>query len=323
MISESIELHRVQPKREENNHMRATYHFGRVRKDGAVYSSKHNDRNYESANTVPFPEKTKDNLYYQLYKDKGENLTFEEAEKKFYEENFSEKILLQNRKNEKAGHKERNKSIDDLLQSPKTCPEEIIIQVGNSDSHIDKKTLTNVINEQFHWLRKEYPNFQILDMAIHMDEYTPHAHVRGVWIAHDKNGHAYPSQTGAFKEMGLEAPNSARKRDRFNNPKQIYTERSRANFEAICRNHGIDITTDRLEASEVGLEQLEYKRRREAKKLEQIEENVNKIAPIWDNMKKEGAEMFGKALSVMGKKEVVEDIADRLDVNLDDYDIEL
>lgn len=73
---------------------RLTNHNGRKGKDG-VYNPKHNDRNYniEHSRNID-PSKTANNKTWHCYPE--ENLTFEEAEKKFYEENFSSYLTQKN-----------------------------------------------------------------------------------------------------------------------------------------------------------------------------------------------------------------------------------
>ena len=60
--------------------MRLTSHNGRVDSSG-----RHNDRNFESNPEHIVAEKTEANITWNWC---GDELTFEDGEKKFYEENF-------------------------------------------------------------------------------------------------------------------------------------------------------------------------------------------------------------------------------------------
>ena len=72
--------------------MRGTTHNGRAGKDGA-YSVKHNDRNFDIENAPHInPEKMSDNWYWHCYQKDCPELTFEQVEKKFYEDNFIESL---------------------------------------------------------------------------------------------------------------------------------------------------------------------------------------------------------------------------------------
>ena len=73
--------------------MRCTHHSQRTQKSGKAFSSKHNDRNFESNPEHIVKDRTESNITWNWC---GDSLTFDEGEKKFYEENFEEQLIATN-----------------------------------------------------------------------------------------------------------------------------------------------------------------------------------------------------------------------------------
>ena len=95
-----------------------------ARKDA---SGKHNDRNFNlSAASYIDPEKCKDNKYWTYAG--SHDLSFMDLEKEFYKQHFSDHIKEQNKKNIKARHKERNKTIEQYRKAKLTRPEDKCIK---------------------------------------------------------------------------------------------------------------------------------------------------------------------------------------------------
>ncbi len=248
--------------------MRVTAHNGRVNKDGTAYCVKHNDRRFDLSHAPHIDaDRTADNRYWHCYQNSAPEMSLADAERTYYAEHFSAGIGMQNARNEQARHPERNKTIDDLLKNPRTCPEETILQIGKIDAHVSARVLWECAVEQINWERERYPQRRVLDIALHMDESTPHIHVRAVWVAHDCVGNEIVSQNKALDEMRVGLPDASKPKDRHNNPKMTYTRAAREHLVGVCRAHGIEIETDPLEASKRGLELTEYKRRREEERL--------------------------------------------------------
>ena len=77
---------------------RITYHNGRGNKQG-VYSVKHNDRQFDIAKAEHIKaEESEKNIYWHCYKTSNPELSFEEAELKYYKEHFSNYIEVRNAK---------------------------------------------------------------------------------------------------------------------------------------------------------------------------------------------------------------------------------
>ena len=137
------------------------------------------------------------------------------------------------------------------------------------------------------WEQKTFPNVQILDVALHVDEEgAPHMHERKVWIGHDKTGNAVVGQTKALLEMGISAPNPEKKYNRYNNPKITYTRMIRENLLDICREHGLEVEEHPKEASRNGLSLEEYKTRQEMAKLAEITNEIEKANICYAKLKK-------------------------------------
>lgn len=254
--------------------MRLTMHNGRAGKNG-TYSSKHPDRNFniENADHID-PEREKNNFYNHCYKKQHPDMTFEEAEKKFYEQNFSESLQARNEKNIAARHPERVIDMDTYRTAKRTCPEEQIIQIGRKDQTIEPELLKKIAQEQMKWESENFPNFKILDYALHTDETTPHIHKRGVWVAHDEHGQLTVGQSKALAEMRLSAPDPTKKYSKHNNAKMTYTKLCREHLEQLCIDHGLDIETTPKEHSKTGLSLEEYKARQEQDKALQAQREV-------------------------------------------------
>lgn len=263
--------------------MRLTIHNARAGKDG-VFSPKHNDRNFNPENSEHIdPERSKDNTYWHYYHSESPQMTFEDVEKRFYSETFTEALEAQNGRHRKARHKERIKTMDEYRKSEKTCPEESIYQVGKVGDTIDPELFKKIFIEQINWEMETYPNMKVLDYAIHNDEQgASHAHVRRVWIAESDDG-AIVSQGKALKAMGIERPDINKKKTRDNNPKKAITQQIRNHCIKVCESYGVEIEKEPQDASKSGLDLITYKANQEKAKAskakeeaEQAEDSKNK-----------------------------------------------
>ncbi|WP_346688054.1 hypothetical protein [uncultured Cloacibacillus sp.] len=277
--------------------MRATSHNARTGKDG-TFSAKHNDRNFDLNNAEHInKEKTSQNITGEWTRT---GISFEESEKKFYEEHFRKFLDFQNAKYQKNRNKRDQKTMDEYRRSPRTCPEETIYQIGKKDDTISPQLLSNIVAKQIAWEAKNFPNVKILNYALHTDEQgAPHVHVRKVWLAHDKAGNLRVNQNGALEEMGIERPDLSKPQNRYNNAKMIYTRDCRQHLIAVCRSYGVEIETVPLEKSKTGLSIDEYKARQEQEKLERAKAEAEKIK---EDLKQQTDELI-KRESDLAKKE--------------------
>lgn len=139
--------------------MKLTRHNGRSGKNG-TYNPRHNDRRFNVENSEHIDaERAKKNVYWDCYrgvtffesreKDEEYDFSFEEVERIYYNEHYSDHIEAQNARNEKTRHIERNRTVEDLLKNKKTCPEETIYQIGNIDETVSPEELLIVAGTFF------------------------------------------------------------------------------------------------------------------------------------------------------------------------------
>lgn len=133
--------------------------------------------------------------------------TFADAEKLYYKLYYTDFVEKQNARNAKIRHTERNRNIEDLLTSKKTCPEESIYQLGTLESHASPKKLFQIATEFMDEFRERFgKHVHILDWALHLDEGTPHIHERHVFDCENKYGEIAPQQEKALEALGFELP---------------------------------------------------------------------------------------------------------------------
>lgn len=254
--------------------MRGTSHNGRVGKNG-TYSPKHNDRNFDvdSAEHID-PDRVDDNWYWHRYQSEEPEMTFEQAESKFYEDNFTDSLNAKNERYRASGHKDRMKSMDEYRENRLSCPEETLLQVGKTGKTIDPDLLRRICIEHINWEINTFPNVKVLDVALHVDEEgAPHMHERKVWVAHSSDG-LIVGQAKALEEMGIDRPHPEKKKDRYNNPKTTYTAMCREHFLEVCKQHGLELELEPDKTSKRGLELEEYKRQQEQEKAEQARQEA-------------------------------------------------
>ncbi len=260
--------------------MRVTTHNGRAGKDGA-YSVKHNDRKFDTGNSEHIDSSlTSQNQEWKFDTETiGESGSFEEHEQKFYEYYFSSALEQRNDRARQSRHMERVQTMEQYRKNKRACPEETILQIGCAGNTVDASVLKAVCEEYMQWHMKTYPNVKLLDAALHVDEpnAAPHLHLRRVWTVADSEGNLSVSQSKALEQLGIERPNPQKKRDRYNNPKVVFTQQCRDKFIEICEKYGIAVEHTPLEPSKSGLSHDEYIRQQEQAKTEQVRAELAKL----------------------------------------------
>ena len=262
--------------------MRATIHNGRTSTLGA-FTPKHNDRSFNINHAEHInPERVKLNRYWNWT---GKEITFEDAERAFYEKHIRQHLDAQNARYRAQRHAERVKSMDEYRRSPQTCPEEVILQIGKLGDTIPADMMARIIQEQINWEQQTFPGVRVLDVALHMDEQgAPHIHERRAWVYTDKDGNTAISQNKSLEQMGVELPNPDRPRGRFNNRKQTFSKRCREHLLQICREHGLEIEEIPQEKSKSGRTLEDYqageaeKRAADAERRRQFSERAAESA---------------------------------------------
>lgn len=285
--------------------MRLTAHNGRSGKHG-VYSAKHNDRNFTSE--AEHIDKTKNslNVFWHRYSKTDPDLTFEDAEKRFYEDHFQTALDKMNAKAVACRHRDRIKTMDQYRQSKKSCPEEEIIQIGCKDNTVDNKLLWTIVAEQIQWEMLQFPQYKVLDVALHMDEEgAPHIHKRGVWVAHDIDGVEIVGQAKALEEMGVKKPDPEKKQGRYNNPKMTYTRLCREHLFELAKKHGLNLEKAPKEHSRAGLSLEEYKANQEIAKAMQAQKDYEDIKSTTVSMQNTYCALQKEIKDLQQKKETL------------------
>lgn len=239
--------------------MRMTIHNGRAGKNG-TYSPKHNDRQFDTSRAEHIdPERMPGNVYWNWT---GKNITFEDAEKAFYEEHCREHLDAVNQRHREQRHPERVRDMDAYRTARQTCPEETLLMIGNKDEHLPPKTLRAICEELKDWEEKQIPGLKILNMALHVDEQgAPHIHMRRAWIYRDENNVESIAQSKALQAAGIPLPHPDKPAGRHNNRKQTFSAIERQALYEICREYGIEslLEMQPREKSRSGREFEDYK----------------------------------------------------------------
>lgn len=289
--------------------MRLTFHNGKTHKNGKVYSTKHNDRNFDVNNAKHIKnDKTQQNInvnFGDIYKIKGfENLSNEAVELLLYEQLFKKALDKQNAKYLKNRQKSRIKTINQLYKGKNTSPEETIFQIGNLENSITPELLHTIFCEYLDWHRQTFPNCFILNYNLHQDEQgAPHIHFRKVWVAKNGNGDYVPSMTKCLAQMGIKP--SGIKKDQNNekitkyfNSQITYTKMNREFIFELCKKYNLNLEKEPKEKSLVGktltqfqiendlafLDNLRLKKKKEIKDLEEKVKKIKNIGIEYQNL---------------------------------------
>lgn len=247
--------------------MRLTFHSGRKDRSGL-----HNDRNFDLSYAKHIDvAKIKEDKYWTYTGEKNKALY--EIEMDYYAEHFQKYIDSQNYRNDIAGHSERNRTLKRYYKSEYTRPEDLIVQIGNRKEHIEPEKLWQCALEyqkRFNEIFGEH--CKILTMALHVDEATPHVHIRRVWSYEDENKHERIGQSKALEKLGIQPLDPTKEVDRNNNAKITFSQQDRTLFKQICLEKSIELEPDQP-AKRPHLSVEEYKEA--AKEMEELERTIN------------------------------------------------
>ena len=206
-------------------------------------------------------------------------MTFTEIEKAYYFEHYGDHVDAQNERNVKGGHAERNRTTDDVLRNNKTCPKESVLQLGNIDCSVPPEVLAKVVAEFFEEFEKRYSSHvHILDWALHMDEATPHVHVRQVYDALNQYGELCPQQEKALEELGFELPDPTKKKGRFNNRKMSFDAECRKLFLDIGQKNGVELEYEPIYGGASYLEKQDYIIEKQKQQIAELQANLDSIS---------------------------------------------
>lgn len=257
--------------------MKATYHNGRATKDGLVFNANHNTNHKTRGEQKHIDhEKTMENVVWardinninspKLIRQIG-SFDAKSYELQFYKERYGAARERKNQDYIKSGHKADVRTMEQVIESKKTAPLETVFQIGKEGEHVSPEQLESIFKSFTVWMQQQYGNnLDILDVALHVDEATPHIHSRCVLYGRDKDGNRDINQTAAFKELGIERPDLTKKQGKYNCPLMTFTERNREKFYEICEEYGIGIDKEVKSKSQKHLDILEYKTQQEEEK---------------------------------------------------------
>lgn len=231
----------------EGERLRVSQHSGRQG------SAKHNDRSFlrdksdawrqEHAPHID-PERTDDNVVWTW---NGTD-DVETSEREWYSETYRDALERTNERYRHEGHSDRCKTSDDLYNGRLTRPEEMILQVGKQTDRIDphqlKAAVDRYIDRLDAWNAAHGNHMHILSIALHVDESSPHLHIRRVWDYTDRDGLTRLGQAKALEAAGVELPDPSKPVGRYNNRKMSFDGMARSWWQECCREQGWDIETE-------------------------------------------------------------------------------
>lgn len=233
-------------------------------------SASHNDRTFDLSKAEHIDQaRMKHNRYWTRY----EGLTFEEGEKKFYQERYGHLIAEQNKKRKQAV------PVDYYLKEKRYCPEEIILQIGNiketiHDDQVFDECFDEYLAELQKWNNEHGNHIQILNYAIHKDETTVHAHIRRVWEYTGKDGSIHIGITKALEQSGVTAKTKNINSRHSNELKIAFESMMYQKWINICESKGIEV--DKTPGNESHKKIRDYKRDERIKEIETLYERISK-----------------------------------------------
>lgn len=287
--------------------MKASYHGGRVGRG----KPNHNYRDFDIAKADHIdPNRTGQNVYYDL-SDGGmlplpdDHATETDMLRAAYNDIYGAGLTAQNERYRASGHPERCRTVDDLLTGKKTMPKEIILQIGDRNDHVDgatfKEAVEAYVGRMRAFCRDRGLNVCLLNCAVHMDESTPHAHLKMTFPAADKFGNLMPRQEECFRQGDIPLPHPDAPEGRYNNRQVTFDATCRSIFERVCHDMGIMVDLERRTGRQ-HLKKQEYIIKSNADIVRQQQEQIQAAAAELQAVKDEIAEQERSAVqSVAGE----------------------
>ena len=262
--------------------------------------------------------KTKNNWYWNCFThDTEQNQNFKKVEEEYYTKNYTASLNAQNERHIKQRHPKRCKTMDQIINGKNTKPHEQILQLGGKDNHATREQLLDVLKDYFKWHTEKFPQAVILDMALHMDETTPHVHIRRVFEVETEDGKKL-LQGQALKEMGLERPNPNLSNGQYNNELMTFTAMNRDKLNEIAIAHGltIEITDEKCKTKHV--QPAEYK-------LKEINEEIERKTEMNKQLQSQNKQLQSQnekyEQDLQHSKSELEHLNDRLSVVNKNFEI--
>lgn len=172
----------------------------------------------------------------------------ETSERTWYEQEYQQAQERTNDRYRREGHADRCKTTDQLYEGRLTRPEEMILQVGTQADNIDPAEFAQAVDRYLdkldEWDTAHGGHMHILSIALHVDESSPHLHIRRVWDYRDGDGLTRLGQARALEAAGVPLPDPTKPTGRYNNRKMSFDSMARGWWQECCREQGWDIETE-------------------------------------------------------------------------------
>ena len=202
----------------------------------------------------------------------GQYPTFTQHERNEYEKRYGGFIAGQNARNIKAGHAKRNRTVDDLLNDVRICPEETICQIGKEGDCPPPEKLLEIVQEFMDTIEERFgKHIHVLDWALHLDETSPHIHARQVFDVENRYGEIEPKQEKALEQLGIPLPFPDKKPSKVNNRKVTFDSMCRELLLGICREHGLEVETEAIYGGRASREKNDYIIEAQQEKIAELE----------------------------------------------------
>ena len=206
------------------------------RHNGRWGSERHNGRDFDLSRAGHIDAQASEDNTYWVW-DGGQMLG---CELRYYERQFGPALKAQNERYQAKGNHDRVRTMEEFMQARQHRPEETIMQVGTMADSIDSETFGQMMEEYLtweqNWAKQNGQPFAVLDAAIHVDEASPHAHIRRVWQYQDDKGVWHVGQNRALEAAKVPLPDPSKPEGPKNNRKMT--------FDAMCRSKWLDICED-------------------------------------------------------------------------------
>ncbi len=248
---------------------------------------------------------------------------FEESELRFYKQKFGKSLKMQNERYKAQRHQGRIREMEDVLQTKNKSPVETILQIGAKGDRILEGDFSACVKEYVQrlqeWSKSHNDCYVLINYAIHHDEASPHAHLRGTFVWYDDDGVAHMGQDEALKRAGIELPDPDKKRGQYNNRKMAFDRMLREWWIEIAEAHGYVIEKEPIK----GVEHLTvkgYKAKKDAEK--EIAEKAAQLEAQKQEIQARAAELEAQrqALDNRADEVVAKERENRFkEVTLDDW----
>lgn len=256
---------------------RLTYHSGYRNAMGKAYNSTHNQR--EGFSKPEGDTRRAQNVYWN-YAVAVDGADFSKSETVFYKTHLGPGIQARNQKAKDRRQYGRIQTV--AAYKEKHPPEEVLLYLGTEN--VDVAALQAVFDDFREWIGtacwddKKRCGVKLLNAALHMDETTPHIHIRQVYLYQDKDGYCQVSQNKALEGLGIERPDTTKPVGKYNNAKMTFTSVCRDKLHELARLHGVELETEPLPKTEVGLPLKEYVQREQAREAAAEEQRAARKA---------------------------------------------